>query len=75
MAREDIFEFQKAGDICENCQERWEEKNKPTIALVGLPSFTMRYHAPVAVCPYCDGPIRDIAMATAKRREIDAPGQ
>lgn len=74
MAREDIFEFQKAGDICEDCEERWKEKNKPLITLAALPNFTMRYHSPVAVCSYCDGPIRAIAMATAKRREI-ATGQ
>lgn len=72
--REDNFEFQKAGDTCENCRERWEEKNKPTIALVALPSFTMRYHSPVAICSYCDGPIRDIAVATAKRREVHDSG-
>lgn len=70
--REDIFEFQKAGDICENCRDRWEEKGKPLIKLVALPSFTMRYYAPVAACPFCDGPIREIAIATAKRREADA---
>lgn len=71
--RADNFEFQKAGDICENCKDRWAKKGKPPIALVALPSFTMRYHAAVAVCPYCDGPIRDLATATVKRRE-DAAG-
>ncbi len=70
--REDNFEFQKAGDICENCKERWETANKPLIKLIALPSFTMRYHAPVAVCSYCDGPIADIARQTAKRRETDS---
>lgn len=70
--RADNFEFQKAGDVCENCQERWENAGKPPMVLVGLPTFTMRYHTPVAVCPYCDGPIRDIAAATVKRREADA---
>jgi hypothetical protein len=73
--RADNFEFQKAGDICENCKERWENTGKHPIALVALPTFTMRYHSPVAACPYCDGPIRDIAVATAKRREVDAAGQ
>ena len=72
MAREDIFEFQQAGEVCENCQERWEEKNKPPIKLVALPSFTMRYHTPVAVCSFCDGPIADIARKTAQRREVDS---
>lgn len=72
--RDDIFEFQKAGDICENCQERWEEKNKPTIKLIALPGFTMRYHSSVAVCSYCDGSeILKIAGKSAKRREINAP--
>ena len=71
---DDAFKFQEAGDVCENCRERWEERNKPTIKLVPLPSFTMRYHSPVAICPYCDGPILQIAEATAKRREVpDAP--
>ncbi len=72
---EDAFTFQEAGDVCENCRERWETSNKPVITLVALPSFTMRYHSPVAVCPYCDGPIRDIAVATAKRREVDVTDQ
>jgi len=71
----DLHQFQEAGDICSNCHERWEERNKPLIRLVALPSFTMRYHAPVAVCPYCDGPIHTIATATAKRREVDATEQ
>lgn len=74
MAREDNFEFQAAGDVCENCEERWKKSGKPSIRLLALPSFTMRYHTPVAVCPYCDGPIRDIAVATAKRREVNAAG-
>lgn len=65
-------EFQKAGDICSNCEDRWTRANKPTITLVPLPSVTMRYHQPVAICPYCDGPVRDIAVATAKKRESDA---
>lgn len=73
--RADNFEFQKAGDTCENCEERWKKAGKPLIALVALPGYTMRYHSAVAVCPYCDGPIRDIAMATAKRREVDAAEQ
>jgi hypothetical protein len=68
---DDGLPFQKAGEVCANCCERWEERNRPVIALVALPSFTMRYHSPVACCPYCDGPIRDIAVATAKRREAD----
>lgn len=71
--RADNFEFQKAGDICENCQERWKTAGKPPIALVGLPTFTMRYHTPVAACPYCDGPIHDIAVAAAKKREANDP--
>jgi hypothetical protein len=71
--RADNFEFQAAGDICENCQDRWKKSSKPLIPLVGLPTFTMRYHAPVAVCPYCDGPIRDIAVAAAKKREANDP--
>lgn len=66
------FTFQEAGDVCENCRERWEDRNKPVIHMVALPSFTMRYHSAVAVCPYCDGPIQQIAEATAKRREVDA---
>jgi hypothetical protein len=65
-------EFQQAGDICSNCEERWEKAGKPPIALVSLPSFTMRYHAAVATGPYCDGPVHDIAAATARRREVDA---
>ena len=69
---EDAFTFQEAGDICESCKERWEKAHRSTIALIALPSFTMRYHTAVAVCPYCDGPVHDIAVATAKRREIDA---
>ncbi len=72
MARKDNYEFQKAGDVCENCKERWEMANKAPIKLVALPGFTMRYHSTVAICSYCDGPIRDIALATAKRREVDA---
>lgn len=68
----DKLEFQKAGDICDNCKRRWEKAKKPPIALIGLPTYTMRYHSPVAICPYCDGPIRDIAVATAKRREAEA---
>lgn len=70
--RADNFEFQKAGDICENCEERWKLAGKPPIKLVPLPGYTMRYHSPVATCPYCDGPIRDIAVASAKRREENA---
>ncbi len=72
--RDDNFEFQKAGDICENCEERWELASKPPIRLVPLPSFTMRYHSPVAICNYCDGPIRKIAMATDKKRKENAVG-
>jgi hypothetical protein len=73
--RQDNFEFQCAGDICENCQERWENAKKPPIKLVALPSYTMRYHSPVAICPYCDGqPIRALAAASVKRREINAIG-
>lgn len=68
----DIFEFQKAGDICENCEERWKLAGKSPIRLVPLPGYTMRYHSPVAICNYCDGPIRDIAVASAKRREENA---
>jgi len=68
---EELHQFQEAGDVCANCVERWEEKGKPVIHLVALPSFTMRYHSPVAICPYCDGPIQQIAEATAKRREAD----
>jgi hypothetical protein len=74
MARQDKFEFQKAGDVCKNCVERWEMANKPPIKLVALPSFTMRFHSPVAVCSYCDGPIYDIAVASANRRGVDASG-
>jgi uncharacterized protein with PIN domain len=70
--RKDNFEFQKAGEVCENCEERWAKARKPSITLVALPSYTMRYHAPVAICSYCDGPILAISVATAKRREIDA---
>lgn len=70
--RADNFEFQKAGDICENCEERWKLAGKPPIKLVALPGPTMRYHTVVAVCPYCDGPIRDVAVASAKRRKDNA---
>lgn len=70
----DNFEFQKAGDVCDNCQERWEIAGKHPISLIGLPTYTMRYHSPVAVCSYCDGPIHSIAVATVKRREANATG-
>ena len=71
--RKDTFEFQKAGDICENCKERWENAGKPLVTLVGLPTFTMRYHTPVAICSYCDGgEIGKIAVMSANTREINA---
>ena len=72
--RKDNFEFQKAGDVCENCKERWESAGKSPITLVPLPSYTMRYHAPVAVCTYCDGPVQNIAHATARHRETQSNG-
>jgi hypothetical protein len=72
--RADNFKFQKAGDICESCKERWKSAKKLPIALVALPSYTMRYHSPVAVCNYCDGPVQNIAIASVKRREINASG-
>lgn len=74
MKKSDNFEFQRAGDICENCKERWENATKSPIALVALPSYTMRYHSPVAICSYCDGPVLAIAQATVKRREVNVVG-
>lgn len=71
--REDIYDFQNAGDICENCQERWEDLNRHPIALVALPSYTMRYHSPVAVCPFCDGG-EIVKIANKKHGEKDAVG-
>jgi hypothetical protein len=73
--KSDNFEFQHAGDVCENCKERWESAKKPPLKLVALPSYTMRYHSPVATCPYCDGPVHDLAAVTVKRREVDAAQQ
>jgi len=66
------FEFQKAGEVCENCRERWENAKLPTKKLFALPSYTMRYHSSVAICPYCDGgEITKLAVANIKRREAN----
>jgi uncharacterized protein with PIN domain len=62
--------FQKPGDVCESCKERWEKIGKPPKVLIGLPSYTMRYHSEIAICPYCDSDqIEKLAQASIKRRE------
>lgn len=58
-------EFQRAGEVCQNCRKRWAKANKPAVLLVALPVHTKRYDAEVAICPYCDGPILDV--------RVDAP--
>jgi hypothetical protein len=69
----DNVAFQKVGDICDNCKERWVKAGKSPIALVALPSYTMRYHSPVAICPWCDSSvIGKLAVANAKKRN-EAP--
>ena len=65
-----IEDFPKAGEICENCKERWIKAGKSPKKLVALPSYTMRYHSPIVVCSYCDGGlIEKLAMAIVKKRD------
>lgn len=63
-------DFPKAGDICENCRERWEDKKLPPKQLIALPSVTQIYHSEVAVCSFCDGdPLIEFAYQNAEKRE------
>jgi hypothetical protein len=64
-----VNDFPKAGEICGNCKEHWEEERKKPLKLLKLPTVTQIYHSEVAFCSYCDGPLRDIAIAALKREK------
>jgi hypothetical protein len=71
----DNLAFQSVGDICENCKERWKNAKKPPMKMVALPSYTMRYHSPIAICPYCDSTeIGKLSIANAQKRN-EAPSE
>ena len=63
--------FQKAGEDCGNCIDRWTVQDKPPVKLVALPTRSENQIAEIAICPYCDGPIFEVAI-DALRREADA---
>lgn len=44
----------KAGDICEDCFPRWEERKLPPKRLIELPTTT-ELGLKIVVCPFCDG--------------------
>lgn len=46
---------QKAGDVCANCQPRWEGKGKEPKVLVAATGKTESKGIVVPLCPYCDG--------------------
>lgn len=47
--------FPKAGSICPNCKEKWEEAGKPVQILIPLRNRTLRHKHEIAICPHCDG--------------------
>ncbi len=61
------------GDVCRNCSERWKDQHKPLVRLIALPTRTERYNEKVPVCPYCDGPINEVALDALRREIPDAP--
>ena len=65
--------MQKAGETCGNCLERWVEQDLPSVKLVALPTRGERYNEEIAVCPYCDGEVHEVAIAALKREVTDAP--
>ncbi len=66
--------LQKAGEECPSCKSRWEKAKKPGVKLIEIPGTTKQYRTRVVICPYCDGPIADIARETARRRAENDSG-
>ena len=47
--------MQKVGDVCENCRERWEARNKEPKVLQEAAGSTIMQKHKVPLCEYCDG--------------------
>lgn len=53
--------MQKIGDVCSNCEGRWEAKKKEPMVLQRLGGTTINKKMVVAACPYCDGAALEIS--------------
>ncbi len=45
----------KAGDVCESCRERWENKGKEPLILSAATGKTANKESEVLLCSWCDG--------------------
>jgi len=57
--------------VCKSCKEHWRRAGEPPKTLLRLPQVSKRYGTTMYVCPWCDGPVFEVAVAAAKRLEND----